>query len=287
MTLLDKRLHAYRSDLADIRLKGRVEAERFATGKPMRVTRPVLDMLAGPSRSAGLNTQLLLGASVAVLDERDGLAWVQAEADGYVGYVEADGLDEDDQRAPTHVVAAPRTVLYGEPDMKKRRVEMLSMGSRVAVVGEAETRGTRYALLASGEAIIAGHLRPLSDGASDWVAVAETLEHTPYLWGGASGFGIDCSGLVQLAMRMAGRAVPRDSDMQAADIGSAIDPGPVQAGLERGDLVFWKGHVAIVTGPDAILHANGHTMLVSREPLSGAIARIGYLYGQPTGFRRP
>lgn len=286
MTTLDKRLHAYRADRADVRLKGRVEAQRFVDGRPMRVIRPVLDMLAGPSRESGLNTQLLQGAPVTIFDERDGLAWVQAREDGYVGYVEADGLEEPG-RAPTHVVAAPRTFLYREPDMKKGRVETLSMGSAVTVVGEAETRGTRYALLSSGEAAVAAHLRPLSDPAGDWVAVAETLEHTPYLWGGASAFGIDCSGLVQIAMHMAGRKVPRDSDMQAAGIGSVIEPGSDLAGLERGDLVFWKGHVAIVTGPDSIIHANGHTMTVARESLSGAVARIGYLYGQPTGYRRP
>lgn len=286
MTTLDKRLHAYRSDLADARLKGRVEAERFVGGKPMRVSRPILDMLAGPSRESGLNTQLLRGAPVTMFDERDGLAWVQAREDGYVGYVEASGLGEPGV-APTHVVAAPRTFLYREPDMKKGRVETLSMGSAVAVAGETETRGTRYALLSSGEAAVAVHLRPLADPAGDWVAVAETLEHTPYLWGGASAFGIDCSGLVQIAMRMAGRAAPRDSDMQAAGLGTVFEPGSDLSRLERGDLVFWKGHVAIVTGSDSILHANGHTMTVARESLSGAVARIGYLYGQPTGYRRP
>lgn len=287
MTLLDKRLHAYRSDLADIRLKDRVDAERFVAGRPMRVVSPVLDMLAGPSRQSGLNTQILRGSSVAVFDERDGLAWVQAEDDGYVGYVEASGLEAPGAGRSSHVVAAPRTFLYTEPDMKKRRVETLSMGSRIEIVGETETRGSRYALLSCGNAAIAAHLRPRTEPAADWVAVAETLEHTPYLWGGASAFGIDCSGLVQLAMRMAGRSAPRDSDMQAGGIGSAIDPGADLTGLDRGDLVFWKGHVAIVTGPDRIIHANGHTMTVARESLSGAVARIGYLYGQPTGFRRP
>jgi cell wall-associated NlpC family hydrolase len=286
MTILDMRLNAYRRDLADARLKDRVIAERFVDGKPMRVNRPLLDMLAGPSRDSGLNTQLLLGAPVAVFDERDGLAWVQAEEDGYVGYVETGGLGRS-ERAPTHVVSAPRTFLYREPDMKKPRVEVLSMGSTVEVVGEAETRGTVYALLSSGLAAVSAHLRPRRTPANDWVAVAETLEHTPYLWGGSSAFGIDCSGLVQLAMRMAGKSVLRDSDMQAAGLGSMFQPGDDLTSLKRGDLVFWKGHVAIVTGPNAILHANGHTMTVARESLSGAVARIGYLYGQPTGFRRP
>ena len=161
------------------------------------------------------------------------------------------------------------------------------MGSSVAVVDFAETRGTRYALLASGEALVAGHLEPVGSQAQDYVAIAEKFIDTPYLWGGTTAFGIDCSGLVQLAMRMTGRDVLRDSDMQAATIGAPIEPGPGFSGLERGDLVFWKGHVAIMTDPEAMIHANGHTMLVSREGLKEAVDRIGYLYGGPTGFRRP
>src|SRR5262249_23754052 len=140
-------------------------------------------------------------------------------------------------------------------------------------------------LLASGEAIIEKHLAPLAWRANDFVAVAETLLETPYLWAGASGFGIDCSGLVQLSMRMVGRDVLRDSDLQAATVGEPVERS---AGLRRGDLVFWNGHVAIMTGPDAIIHANGHTMTVAREGLDQAIDRVAYLYGRgPTGFRRP
>jgi cell wall-associated NlpC family hydrolase len=151
----------------------------------------------------------------------------------------------------------------------------------------AETRGTRYALLSTGEAMISGHLRPAGEFSEDYVAVAETLLMTPYLWGGSTAFGIDCSGLVQLAMRMTGRNVLRDTDMQAATIGEPIMSGEGYSGLRRGDLVFWKGHVAIMTDERTMIHANGHTMLVSREGLTEAIDRIGYLYGGPTGFRRP
>jgi cell wall-associated NlpC family hydrolase len=117
--------------------------------------------------------------------------------------------------------------------------------------------------------------------------VAEALLSTPYLWGGTSAFGIDCSGLVQLSMRMAGRTVPRDTDMQASGLGEPFDPGADLAGLRRGDLVFWKGHVAIMLDGKNIIHANGHAMMVSRERLSDAVERIAYLYGGPTGFRRP
>ena len=159
--------------------------------------------------------------------------------------------------------------------------------SRLTITGTAETRGTEYALLASGEAVIAKHLAQIGKVAADYVEVAETLLNTPYLWAGVSGFGIDCSGLVQLSMRMAGKSVLRDSDMQAATIGADIDPGADFLALGRGDLVFWNGHVGIMTDPDILIHASGHTMTVAREPLRQAIDRIGYLYGGPTEFRRP
>jgi cell wall-associated NlpC family hydrolase len=286
MTVLDKRLHAYRDDLADARLEGQVIATRFSAGRLARVTGAFADVKSAPSADAGLSTQALHGADVRVFDQRDGWAWVQLETDSYVGYVRSETLVEPGAE-PTHVAAAPRTFLYPRPDMKAPRASYRSMGSLVVVTDYAETRGTRYALLDSGEAMIAAHLKPVADHVADYVAVAETLEHAPYLWGGSTGFGLDCSGLVQLAMRMAGRPAPRDSDMQAAGLGTPIDPGLGHVNLKRGDLVFWKGHVAIVTGPDGIIHANGHTMSVARESLSGAIERIGYLYGQPTGYRRP
>jgi cell wall-associated NlpC family hydrolase len=286
LTARDPRIHAYRPDLADERLRGEVEAARFVSGRAARVAVPVADIRKAPRSDGGLNTQALYGDNVRVFDVSDGWAWIQADGDGYVGYV-ADRVLVAPDRRPTHVVTVPRTFLYPGPDLKLPRKGELSMGSRVAVAGAAETRGTRYALLASGEAVVEEHLAPIGWRAEDYVAVAEILIHTPYLWGGASAFGIDCSGLVQLSMRMAGNDVLRDSDMQAETIGSAVEPGDGLSGLRRGDLVFWKGHVAVMTGPDTMIHASGHTMTVAQEPLRQAIDRIGYLYGGPTGFRRP
>jgi cell wall-associated NlpC family hydrolase len=286
LTVYDKRLHAFRPDLADAKLKGEVSADRFVTGHQARIVAPVADMLREPRPDAGLNTQLLRGDDVTVFDEAEGWAWVQAERDGYVGYVSGGFLGSRTD-APTHVVSAPRSFLYPGPDLRFPRLGELSLGSSVTVRDFAETRGTRYALLSTGEAMIAGHLRLIGEVSDDYVAVAETLLMTPYLWGGSTALGIDCSGLVQLAMRMAGRDVLRDSDMQAATIGEPIESGESYSGLRRGDLVFWKGHVAIMTDERTVIHANGHTMLVSREGLTEAIDRIGYLYGGPTGFRRP
>ncbi|UVK43575.1 C40 family peptidase [Mesorhizobium sp. AR07] len=286
MTARDARLHAFRSDLADARLKGSVVADRFVAGRPARITASVADIRKTPRPDAGVNTQALFGDDVLVFEVAEGWAWIQAERDGYVGYV-ADTMLGGRDHAATHIVSVPRTFLYPGPDLRFPIAGQFSMGSTVTVTGAAETRATHYAVLPSGEAIIAGHLRPIDDVAADYVSTAEMFLGTPYLWGGASGFGIDCSGLVQLALRMAGSDVLRDTDMQAASIGGPLDPGPDYVGLRRGDLVFWKGHVAVMTDADTMIHANGHTMLVSREGLREAIARIGYLYGGPTGFRRP
>jgi cell wall-associated NlpC family hydrolase len=286
LTARDSRLHAFRSDLADARLQGEVAAERFVAGRPARISVPVADVRKAPRPDAGLNTQLLYGDEVLVFEESEGFAWLQAERDGYVGYVSAGDLAPRGLE-PTHVVTALRTFVYPGPDMKFPRSGQLSIGSRVAITGFAETRGTRYGLLASGEALVTQHLAPLDTRANDFVSVAEQLIDTPYLWGGFSAFGIDCSGLVQLSMRMTGRNVLRDSDMQEASLGDPVDAGADFSKLRRGDLVFWKGHVAIMTDGDNMIHANGHTMTVAREGLREAIDRIGYLYGGPTGFRRP
>jgi cell wall-associated NlpC family hydrolase len=286
LTAHDPRLHAFRSDLADTRLKDEITAERYVAGRPGRIEAAVVDVRSAPALEAGVTTQFLRGDDVRIFEDAKGWCWVQAERDGYVGYVSEAAISARDL-APTHQVVAPRSFLYPGADLRFPRTGQVSIGSTLAVVGFAETRGTEYALLPSGEAVIAGHLRPVGEFEADYVAVAERLLHTPYLWGGVSGFGIDCSGLVQLSMRMAGRDVLRDSDMQAASIGELIEPAADFSNLKRGDLVFWKGHVAIMTDGENMIHASGHTMMVSREGLKQAIERIGYLYGGPTGFRRP
>lgn len=283
--VLDRRLHAYRPDLADQRLEGKVESARFVEGRVASVVVPFADMRPSPDTNRGIDTQLLLGDTVTVYDHERGWAWCQAERDGYVGYVRTDALSMDTAPPkPTHRVRAPRSFSYLEPDLKQPMVDVFSLGSAVAVVEELEQRGTRYAILNDGTAMIADHLCPLQEEQHDYVTVAETLLHTPYLWGGSTAFGMDCSGLVQLSMLMCGKRVLRDSDMQAASIGNEMNAA---ANLERGDLVFWKGHVGIMSDAKMLIHANAHTMTVAYEPLAEAINRIAYLYGQPTIRRRP
>jgi len=283
---LDRRLNAFRPDLADSKLEGKVEAGRFVDARPAIVAVPVADLHRTPARDAGIDTQFLLGEKMRVLDVAKGWAWVQGERDSYVGYMPGSSLSFELDPAPTHRVTALRSYVFPEPELKKPPLASLSMGSLVTITGEEVRRNTRYALLPGGAAMPAVHVAPLGETAPDFVAVAERFLHAPYLWGGTSGFGVDCSGLVQLAMLMAGCTVLRDTDMQEASIGDPLETGGDYSNLRRGDLVFWKGHVGIMTDAENLLHANGSTMSVALETLSAAIARIEPHYGLPASVRR-
>lgn len=280
--MLDRRLNAFRADLAEKSLEGKVESLRFVDGTPARVVAATVAMRPKPAPLSGIDTELLFGEPVSVLDRSHGWAWVKSGVDDYVGYVEEAALGAPGP-VPGHWVTAPRTFVYPGPDMKFPAIQALSMGSRLAVTGEAETRGTKY-LLVEGGAVIAKHVAPADAAVSgDYVAVASRFLASPYLWGGRSGFGLDCSGLVQLSMMMTGARVLRDTDMQRASIGVEIGGDA----LRRGDLVFWKGHVAIMTDADTMIHASGFTMDVSHEGLEEAVRRIEPMYGSPLIYRRP
>ena len=234
----------------------------------MRVKAELADLREAPSVSAPLNTQALHGERVQVFDVADGWAWCQLKGDSYVGYLAADSLC-DDQFAPTHRVTAPRTFVYPSASIKAPSVAALPMGAAVRVIGAsgafAETdRGF----------IFTAHLAEKSQFASDFVAVAERFLNAPYLWGGKSWLGIDCSGLAQLALNEAGFAAPRDTDMLFAEFATPLDRACFPEGLQRGDLIFWKGHVGLMQCETRILHANGHHMMVVSESLDEVVARI-------------
>ncbi|WP_160010848.1 NlpC/P60 family protein [Rhizobium sp. 18055] len=283
MTTPDRRLNAYRADLAERRLEGQVEATRFVDGTPARIAVPVIGLRPKPDMTSGIDTELLFGEAVTIFDRADGWCWVKAVSDDYVGYL-PDSAVSDGALEPTHIVTVQRTFLYQEPELRKPYKSILSMGSRIRVVGATEARGNHYAMLEDGTAIFAKHVQPIDASQDqDYVEIAARFLETPYLWGGRSGLGIDCSGLVQLSMLMTGREAPRDTDMQAARLGAPID----RAELRRGDLVFWKGHVAVMEDTETIIHATGHTMTVVRENFEEAVKRIGWLYEQPNGYRRP
>ena len=211
----------------------------------------------------------------------EGWAWGQLEADGYVGFLPTGAL-RDPGSGPTHKVAALRTLVFPGPNIKLPPVASLALGCRLAVARSEPP----FAVTASGGYVPAGHLVPLDSNETDFVAVAERFLGAPYLWGGKTNLGLDCSGLVQIALAACGAPCPRDSDMQEHALGTLIAPSPDMSMLRRGDLLFWKGHVAIVRGPATLIHANAHHMAVVSEPIAEAIARIRAAGSEPTSARR-
>lgn len=266
--LPDLRRHAYREDLAAESLRGLVKAGRYVTGKPRQVSASSLPLRREPRFNATLDTEALLGEAVTLYDESEGWAWVQLDRDNYVGYMPSEGLVPDIV-PPTHRVSALRTYVYPEPDAKTPPLSLLSLNALVTALA---TDG-KFLALAGGGHVFAGHAVPVGEVAPDFVAVAESFLGTPYLWGGRTSVGLDCSGLVQLALEAAGHAAPRDADMQATELGRAIDLRK-GAKLRRGDLVFWEGHVGIMTSAKDFLHANAFHMAVEVEPFAAAKRRI-------------
>ena len=255
----DARVTPARPDLAAAFLRGKVAAERFVDGSVMQVTCGVVDLRAAPSYHAGLHTQLLFGEHFTVYEDKNGWVWGQSALDGYVGYAQSEYFG--DAGKTTHRVSSLSTPLLNAPDVKKGAPDMLPMNAKLAVADV----GERFVRLDEGGYVFAGHITPLDKHAPDWVAVAETFVGIPYVWGGKTSAGIDCSGLVQTALEAGGIKSPRDTDMMEAQLGTSV---PLDAELQRGDLIFWKGHVGLMLDSARLIHANGYFMQVSIEPLA-------------------
>lgn len=278
---LDPRRHPYRDNLAAESLRGKVEAARFVAGSRRQVMRAAVALRRRPVANVGLETEALFGEVVTVYDEADGWAWGQLERDGYVGYLPADALSRE-VRPPTHRVSALGTFLYPAPDMKSPPIMHLSITSQLAVAGRAD----RFYRLASGGFVVDRHVSERERFARDFVDIAERLIGTPYLWGGRTRVGLDCSGLVQIAMEAAGLTAPRDTDMQAQELGSEVLVPRSLEGLQRGDLIFWPGHVGIMSDGMMLVHANAHHMAVVIEPLAEAVHRIARTGSEIAAIKR-
>jgi cell wall-associated NlpC family hydrolase len=265
---LDPRRNVFRDDLAAEELRGRAVAQRYARGVLRQVVDWATPLRPSPDARTGWSSEALFGERVKVYEENDGWAWVQLAADGYVGYVRQAALGPE-LGAITHRVGALGTWLYPEPDLKAPPRMALSMNSLLSVLEV----GSTFAKLVDGSFVPMRHIVASADYAADFVAVAERLLGAPYAWGGRTRLGVDCSGLVQLALNAAGLACPRDSDMQLAEIGKPIAPAGRLGGLLRGDLVFWSGHVGIMADAQSLVHANAHHMAVIVEPLEIAAER--------------
>ena len=277
MSPSDRRLTLLRDGLADQRLEGLVVAERFAAATPMQASAPVASIRKAPAPDAEQEDQLVFGERFDVLFEIDGFAFGQARRDGYVGYVTSDALSAP-VLASTHRVSAIRTYGFSQPDIKTAIVGLYSLGALVTV----EAREGRFVRVARSGWFIEAHLTPIGRGETDWVAVAERFLGAPYQWGGRESLGLDCSGIVQQALAACNRACPRDTDLQRA-----FFPEIAEAERRRGDLVFWKGHVAILLDAETIRHANAYHLAVAVEPLAEAVTRIEAAgVGAPLGYRR-
>jgi len=274
----DPRITPARADLAAAHLRGKVAAERFAEGTAQEVVVGIAPLRKDPSHQAPLLTEALYGERVTIYEtDEEGWSWGQLGSDSYVGWLPASALLAP-QAEPTHRVSALRTLVFPGPSIKLPPTDALPLGATIAVVRQDDN----LAITAAGGHVPARHLAPLNSKESDFVAVAERFVGAPYLWGGKSSLGIDCSGLLQVALSSCGIACPRDSDMQEAALGQSIS----LAGLQRGDLIFWKGHVAIALGRNSMIHANAFHMAVAIEPVAEGLARIGAAGTQVTGVKR-
>lgn len=280
MPAFDPRVTPARADFAASHLRGKVAAPRYAEGRAMDIIAPQAPLRGEPRPDAPLLTEALHGERATVYDENaEGWAWGQLADDGYVGWLPAGALSPPGP-AKTHRVAALRTFLFPGPDIKLPPLEALPFGSKLAVARIAD----HFAVTSSGAFIPAIHLKPAGEYETDFVAVAERFLGAPYLWGGKTLLGVDCSGLVQVALSACGVACPRDSDMQEAALGAAMAAD--LSALRRGDFVFWKGHVAIVRDRDSLVHANAFHMAVAIEPIAEAVARISAGGSAVTSVRR-
>lgn len=278
---LDPRRNAFRADLAAKSLEGTVNAERYVAGEPAFVVRASVPLRKAPDAKRGFETEALFGESLTIYDEAQGWAWVQLTHDGYVGYVPVDAL----QRGtidPTHRIQTLGTFLYGTPDIKSPPLMHLAMNALIAASGGAE----KFLELEGGGFVYAHHAAPLGRYERDFVAIAEGFVGVPYLWGGRTHIGLDCTGLVQTSLQAAGFAAPRDTDMQQVELGSSVPVAGDLEGLKRGDLVFWKGHVGIMVDGVLMVHANAHHMMVAVEPLSEAAQRIARTGSEVAAIKR-
>jgi len=279
--MLDPRRHPYRPDLAAAHLREKIDSPRYVEARDYVITAPIAPLFREPHPQALRDTEALQGERIAIYDINDeGWAWGQLRDDGYVGWVSDQAIDLPAHK-PTHRVSALRTFSFPGPSIKLAPLATLTLGSKLAIVRTQDN----FCIDHNGIFYYSPHLASVDACEADYVSVAERFLETPYLWGGKSSLGIDCSGLVQTALSACGIAAPRDSDMQEAELGNALMKSETRH-LRRGDLIFWKGHVAIARDATTLIHANAHHLCVTIEPIEQAVSRIAMNGSEITSIKR-
>jgi cell wall-associated NlpC family hydrolase len=277
----DSRVVPARADLAAAHLKGKIQADRFVEGARKVVRRGHTPLHSAPSEAAMRDTELLYGEVFVVYETNDGWCWGQAVRDNYVGYAHASALT-DPGETPDHRIIGLSTPLLREPSLKTSPLDLLPLNARVKVIG----RESKCLQIEGGGFIYEKHIAPLSYRAPDWVAVAQRFLGVPYIWGGRTLAGLDCSGLIQTALEASDIDIPRDSDQQEAALRNDVPVTSNLSGLVRGDIVFWTDHVGVMLDSERLLHANGFYGEVAIEPLRTAVERITAAGNAITSIKR-
>jgi cell wall-associated NlpC family hydrolase len=278
---LDPNLNPYRSDLAARKLEGLVDADRFVDPTLYQVTGGVASLRKFGCDDGEQLSQALHGDIIEIYEEIDGFGWGQMQSDGYVGWFDMATLSSPILPV-TRKVATLRTYAYSSPSAKAPPHYLLSLGARVCETGEKQNG---FVFCARAGWVYDAHLASVDTKALDAVAIAEQFAEAPYQWGGVESLGLDCSGLVQTAFKAAGFEMPRDSYMQRT-LGTQVNIGMNFSGLKRGDIICWRGHVAIMLNETNIIHSNGYHLKVARETLADAAGRISAQYGDILSVRR-
>ena len=277
----DSRLTPARLDLAASHVKNEITAEAYVDGVEYQVIESAAPVRKSPRSDAPLLTEALFGEIITVYEEHEGWVWAQLKADGYVGYIPAHALSPMIHET-THKVITLRTYIYPAANMKTPPLDLISLNSQICAVGkQGDFTGS-----ATGGFIYSDHLVPVGTTQDDFVTIAEAFKNTPYLWGGKRSHGLDCSGLLQISLNACGIFALRDSDMLQGQLGAEIPLNDDLSGLQRGDLVFWRGHCGIMCDDTNIVHCNGHHMACVIEPLKITRKRIAHLYADITMIKR-
>jgi len=281
----DARITPYKPGLAASHLKDVVVAKNYGDALRHQVMMPLIPLHKTPANASMMDTQLLLGAEFDIYDIHNGWAWgqeVQTNKKGYVGYVPNMALARS-AAEPTHRISAVRAPVFIKPDLKTAIRTTLPLNAKLSVDGQ-EADYLRVSGLGHDMGYVhINHIEAIKDATGDFVSIAELHLGLPYVWGGISPDGVDCSGLVQTALRAVGQDALRDTDMQEATLGTEVAR---DTELKRGDLIFWKGHVGIMRDANTLLHANAYHMGVASEPLAQAVARIEKTAGPVTSIKR-